>query len=208
MARPGRYRGRCGNLKAADGVYVISGNPRNISSAYGIWMAHFRHVWDLLSLENSAPCPRSPPPAQRAAKLGHSPASPDRGRRAEQRHPVTATWPPPPAVFSEVRPRTPPVILLVSTRPSDARHWGPRSPGVALQQLSATYPRWTYPRDRPAGRTRLTAGYVSGPLRRRRDDSSTLTNGTSAVARLLRCGFFSFPPFGRPSRVERAFRCP
>jgi predicted MPP superfamily phosphohydrolase len=164
------------DLRAPDGVYVISGNHEYIFG-YSTWMAHFAAL-GLLSLENR-----------------HVVLERDGGRlvlagitdRASRRrgHPVRDL-----AAVLEGAPTGVPVILL-DHQPSDARHAA--KSGVALQLSGHTHGGLIVGLDRLAARA--NAGYVSG---RYDVDGMTLyvNNGTA-----LWPGFAL--RLGRPSELTR-----
>ena len=164
------------DLRATDGVYVISGNHEYIFG-YSTWMAHFA-VLGLLSLENR-----------------HVVLDRDGGRlvlagitdRASRRrgHPVRDL-----AAVLEGAPAGAPVILL-DHQPSDARHAA--KSGVALQLSGHTHGGLIVGIDRLAARA--NAGFVSG---RYDVDGMTLyvNNGTA-----LWPGFAL--RLGRPSELTR-----
>jgi len=164
------------DLKAIDGVYVISGNHEYIFG-YSTWMAHFAAL-GLLSLENR-----------------HLILDRDGGRlvlagitdRASRRtgHPVRDL-----AAVLESAPNGVPVILL-DHQPSDARHAAKL--GVALQLSGHTHGGLILGIDRLAARA--NAGFVSG---RYDVDGMTLyvNNGTA-----LWPGFAL--RLGRPSELTR-----
>ena len=164
------------DLRAADGVYVISGNHEYIFG-YSTWMAHFAAL-GLLSLENR-----------------HLVLDRDGGQlvfagmtdRASRRrgHPVRDL-----GKVLEGAPAGAPVILL-DHQPSDARHAA--KSGVALQLSGHTHGGLIVGIDRLAARA--NAGYVSG---RYDVDGMTLyvNNGTA-----LWPGFAL--RLGRPSELTR-----
>jgi uncharacterized protein len=164
------------DLKAADGVYVISGNHEYIFG-YSVWMAHFAAL-GLLSLEDS-----------------HIVLDRDGGKlilagitdRASRRggHPVRDL-----AAVLEGVPEGAPIILL-DHQPSDARNAA--ALGVALQLSGHTHGGLILGIDRLAARA--NAGYVSG---RYDVDGMTLyvNNGTA-----LWPGFAL--RLGRPSELTR-----
>ena len=164
------------DLRARDGVYVISGNHEFIFG-YDTWMAHFAAL-GLLSLENR-----------------HVVLDRDGGQlvlagitdRASRRrgHPVRDL-----AAVLEGAPRGAPVILL-DHQPSDARHAA--KSGVALQLSGHTHGGLIVGIDRLAARA--NAGFVSG---RYDVDGMTLyvNNGTA-----LWPGFAL--RLGRPSELTR-----
>jgi uncharacterized protein len=164
------------DLKATDGVYVISGNHEYIFG-YGTWMAHFAAL-GLLSLENKhIVLDRS------GGKLVLAGIT-DRASR-HQGHPVRDLV----AVLGGA-PKGAPVILL-DHQPSDARHAAKL--GVALQLSGHTHGGLIRGIDRLAARA--NAGYVSG---RYDVDGMTLyvNNGTA-----LWPGFAL--RLGRPSELTR-----
>ena len=164
------------DLKATDGVYVISGNHEYIFG-YSTWMTHFASL-GLLSLENR-----------------HIVLNRDGGKlvlagitdRASRRrgHTVRDL-----AAVLEGTPKGVPVILL-DHQPSDARHAAKL--GVALQLSGHTHGGLILGIDRLA--SRANAGYVSG---RYDVDGMTLyvNNGTA-----LWPGFAL--RLGRPSELTR-----
>jgi predicted MPP superfamily phosphohydrolase len=164
------------DLRATDGVYVISGNHEFIFG-YSAWMAHFATL-GLLSLENR-----------------HIVLERDGGRlvlagltdRASRRrgHPVRDL-----AAVLEGAPESAPVILL-DHQPSDARNAA--KSGVALQLSGHTHGGLIVGLDRLAAPA--NAGFVSG---RYDVDSMTLyvNNGTA-----LWPGFAL--RLGRPSELTR-----
>lgn len=163
------------DLKANDGVYVISGNHEYIFG-YDTWMAHFTAL-GLLSLENS-----------------HIVLDRDGGRlvlagitdRASRRTGHVRDL----AAVLERAPEGVPVILL-DHQPSDARHSA--ALGVALQLSGHTHGGLILGIDRLAARA--NAGFVSG---RYDVDGMTLyvNNGTA-----LWPGFAL--RLGRPSELTR-----
>jgi uncharacterized protein len=164
------------DLKAPDGVYVISGNHEYIFG-YSTWMAHFAAL-GLLSLENR-----------------HIVLDRDDGKlvlagitdRASRR---TGSPARDLAAILEGAPKGVPVILL-DHQPSDARYAAAR--GVALQLSGHTHGGLILGIDRLAARA--NAGYVSG---RYDVDGMTLyvNNGTA-----LWPGFAQ--RLGRPSELTR-----
>jgi predicted MPP superfamily phosphohydrolase len=164
------------DLKAPDGVYVISGNHEYIFG-YSTWMAHFAAL-GLLSLENR-----------------HIVLDRDDGKlvlagitdRASRR---TGSPARDLAAILEGAPKGVPVILL-DHQPSDARYAAAR--GVALQLSGHTHGGLILGIDRLAARA--NAGYVSG---RYDVDGMTLyvNNGTA-----LWPGFAL--RLGRPSELTR-----
>ena len=164
------------DLKAPDGVYVISGNHEYIFG-YSAWMAHFAAL-GLLSLENR-----------------HIVLDRDDGKlvlagitdRASRR---TGSPARDLAAILEGAPKGVPVILL-DHQPSDARYAAAR--GVALQLSGHTHGGLILGIDRLAARA--NAGYVSG---RYDVDGMTLyvNNGTA-----LWPGFAL--RLGRPSELTR-----
>ena len=164
------------DLKAPDGVYVISGNHEYIFG-YSTWMAHFAAL-GLLSLENR-----------------HIVLDRDDGKlvlagitdRASRRTGSSARDL---AAILEGAPKGVPVILL-DHQPSDARYAAAR--GVALQLSGHTHGGLILGIDRLAARA--NAGYVSG---RYDVDGMTLyvNNGTA-----LWPGFAL--RLGRPSELTR-----
>jgi uncharacterized protein len=131
------------DLKAADGVYVISGNHEYIFG-YSTWMAHFAAL-GLLSLEN-----RHIVLDRNGGKLVLAGIT-DRASR-HTGHPVRDL-----ASVLEGAPKGAPVILL-DHQPSDARHAAKL--GVALQLSGHTHGGLILGIDRLAARA--NAGYVSG----------------------------------------------
>ena len=140
------------DLKATDGVYVISGNHEYIFG-YSTWMAHFAAL-GLLSLEN-----RHIVLDRDGGKLVLAGITDRASRRTG--HPVRDL-----AAVLEGAPKGAPVILL-DHQPSDARNAAKL--GVALQLSGHTHGGLD-PGDRPAGRTRQRR-LRFGSLRRRRDDA-------------------------------------
>ena len=164
------------DLKATDGVYVISGNHEYIFG-YGTWMAHFAAL-GLLSLEN-----RHIVLDRNGSKLVLAGITDRASRRTG--HPVRDL-----AAVLEGAPEGVPVILL-DHQPSDARHAAKL--GVALQLSGHTHGGLILGIDRLAARA--NAGYVSG---RYDVDGMTLyvNNGTA-----LWPGFAL--RLGRPSELTR-----
>ncbi len=164
------------DLKATDGVYVISGNHEYIFG-YGTWMAHFAAL-GLLSLENRhIVLDRSGGKLVLAGITDR--ASHHRGHSVRDL-----------AAVLEGAPAGVPVILL-DHQPSDARHAAKL--GVALQLSGHTHGGLILGIDRLAARA--NAGYVSG---RYDVDGMTLyvNNGTA-----LWPGFAL--RLGRPSELTR-----
>ena len=164
------------DLKAADGVYVISGNHEYIFG-YSMWMAHFAAL-GLLSLEN-----RHIVLDRDGSKLVFAGITDRASRRIE--HPARDL-----AAVLEGAPKGVPVILL-DHQPSDARHAA--NLGVALQLSGHTHGGLILGIDRLAARA--NAGFVSG---RYDVDGMTLyvNNGTA-----LWPGFAL--RLGRPSELTR-----
>jgi len=164
------------DLKATDGVYVISGNHEYIFG-YSTWMAHFAEL-GLLSLEN-----RYIVLDRGGSKLVLAGIT-DRASR-HTRHLVRDL-----AAVLEGAPKGAPVILL-DHQPSDARNAAKL--GVALQLSGHTHGGLILGIDRLAARA--NAGYVSG---RYDVDGMTLyvNNGTA-----LWPGFAL--RLGRPSELTR-----
>jgi hypothetical protein len=164
------------NLKATDGVYVISGNHEYIFG-YGTWMAHFAEL-GLLSLEN-----RYIVLDRGGSKLVLAGIT-DRASR-HTGHLVRDL-----AAVLEGAPKGAPVILL-DHQPSDARNAAKL--GVALQLSGHTHGGLILGIDQLAARA--NAGYVSG---RYDVDGMTLyvNNGTA-----LWPGFAL--RLGRPSELTR-----
>jgi predicted MPP superfamily phosphohydrolase len=164
------------DLKATDGVYVISGNHEYIFG-YSTWMAHFAEL-GLLSLEN-----RYIVLDRGGSKLVLAGIT-DRASR-HTRHLVRDL-----AAVLEGAPKGAPVILL-DHQPSDARNAAKL--GVALQLSGHTHGGLILGIDRLAARA--NAGYVSG---RYDVDGMTLyvNNGTG-----LWPGFAL--RLGRPSELTR-----
>lgn len=164
------------DLRAADGVYVISGNHEYIFG-YSTWMAHFAAL-GLLSLEN-----RLVVLERDGGKLVLAGITDRASRR--RGHPVRDL-----AAVLEGAPAGAPVILL-DHQPSDARHAA--KSGVALQLSGHTHGGLILGLDRLAARA--NAGYVSG---RYDVDGMTLyvNNGTA-----LWPGFAL--RLGRPSELTR-----
>jgi uncharacterized protein len=164
------------DLKATDGVYVISGNHEYIFG-YSTWMAHFAAL-GLLSLEN-----RHIVLDRNGGKLVLAGITDRASRRTG--HPVRDL-----AAVLEGAPKGVPVILL-DHQPSDARHAAKL--GVALQLSGHTHGGLILGLDRLAARA--NAGYVSG---RYDVDGMTLyvNNGTA-----LWPGFAL--RLGRPSELTR-----
>jgi uncharacterized protein len=164
------------DLKATDGVYVISGNHEYIFG-YSTWMAHFAAL-GLLSLEN-----RHIVLDRAGSKLVLAGITDRASRRTG--HPVRDL-----AAVLEGTPKGVPVILL-DHQPSDARHAAKL--GVALQLSGHTHGGLILGIDRLAARA--NAGYVSG---RYDVDGMTLyvNNGTA-----LWPGFAL--RLGRPSELTR-----
>jgi uncharacterized protein len=131
------------DLKATDGVYVISGNHEYIFG-YSIWMAHFAEL-GLLSLEN-----RHIVLDRNGGRLILAGIT-DRASR-HRGHPVRDL-----AALLEGAPEGVPVILL-DHQPSDARRSA--ALGVALQLSGHTHGGLILGIDRLAARA--NAGYVSG----------------------------------------------
>ena len=164
------------DLKATDGVYVISGNHEYIFG-YGAWMAQFAAL-GLLSLEN-----RHIVVDRNGGTLVLAGITDRASRRGG--HPVRDLA----AVLRGI-PEGAPVILL-DHQPSDARHAAEL--GVALQLSGHTHGGLIWGIDRLAARA--NAGYVSG---RYDVDGMTLyvNNGTA-----LWPGFAL--RLGRPSELTR-----
>jgi predicted MPP superfamily phosphohydrolase len=164
------------NLKATDGVYVISGNHEYIFG-YSAWMAHFAAL-GLLSLEN-----RHIVLDRNGGRLVLAGIT-DRASRRTGHHVRDL------GAVLEDAPRGAPVILL-DHQPSDARHAA--ALGVALQLSGHTHGGLIIGIDRLAARA--NAGYVSG---RYDVDGMTLyvNNGTE-----LWPGFAL--RLGRPSELTR-----
>ena len=164
------------DLKATDGVYVISGNHEYIFG-YSTWMAHFAAL-GLLSLEN-----RRIVLARNGGQLVLAGITDRASRRT--RHPVRDL-----AAVLEGSPKGVPIILL-DHQPSDARHAAALD--VALQLSGHTHGGLILGIDRLAARA--NAGYVSG---RYEVDGMTLyvNNGTA-----LWPGFAL--RLGRPSELTR-----
>ena len=164
------------DLKATDGVYVISGNHEYIFG-YSTWMAHFAAL-GLLSLEN-----RRIVLDRNGGKLVLAGITDRASRR--RGHTVRDL-----AAVLEGAPKGVPVILL-DHQPSDARHAAKL--GVALQLSGHTHGGLILGIDRLAARA--NAGYVSG---RYDVDGMTLyvNNGTG-----LWPGFAL--RLGRPSELTR-----
>jgi predicted MPP superfamily phosphohydrolase len=164
------------DLKATDGVYVISGNHEYIFG-YSTWMAHFCTL-GLLSLEN-----RHIVLERNSGKLVLAGITDRASRRTG--HPVRDL-----AAVLEGAPKSVPVILL-DHQPSDARYAAKL--GVALQLSGHTHGGLILGIDRLAARA--NAGYVSG---RYDVDGMTLyvNNGTA-----LWPGFAL--RLGRPSELTR-----
>jgi predicted MPP superfamily phosphohydrolase len=164
------------NLKATDGVYVISGNHEYIFG-YSAWMAHFAAL-GLLSLEN-----RHIVLDRNGGRLVLAGIT-DRASRRTGHHVRDL------GAVLEDAPRGAPVILL-DHQPSDARHAA--ALGVALQLSGHTHGGLIIGIDRLAARA--NAGYVSG---RYDVDGMTLyvNNGTA-----LWPGFAL--RLGRPSELTR-----
>jgi uncharacterized protein len=164
------------DLKATDGVYVISGNHEYIFG-YSTWMAHFAAL-GLLSLEN-----RRIVLERNGGKLVLAGITDRASRR--RGHTVRDL-----AAVLEGTPKDVPVILL-DHQPSDARHAAKL--GVALQLSGHTHGGLILGIDRLAARA--NAGYVSG---RYDVDGMTLyvSNGTG-----LWSGFAL--RLGRPSELTR-----
>ena len=164
------------DLKATDGVYVISGNHEYIFG-YRTWMAKFAAL-GLLSLEN-----RHVVLDRKGAKLVLAGITDRASRRTSC--PVRDL-----AAVLEGSPKGVPVILL-DHQPSDARHSA--ALGVALQLSGHTHGGLILGIDRLAARA--NAGYVSG---RYDVDGMTLyvNNGTA-----LWPGFAL--RLGRPSELTR-----
>jgi predicted MPP superfamily phosphohydrolase len=162
-------------LKAADGVYVISGNHEYIFG-YSTWMAHYAEL-GLKSLEN-----RHIVLDRDGGKLVLAGITDRASRRTG--HPRDL------AAILEGAPKGAPVILL-DHQPSDARHAAEL--GVALQLSGHTHGGMIWGIDRLAARA--NAGYVSG---RYDVDGMTLyvNNGTA-----LWPGFAL--RLGRPSELTR-----
>jgi predicted MPP superfamily phosphohydrolase len=164
------------DLKATDGVYVISGNHEYIFG-YSTWMAHFAAL-GLLSLEN-----RRIVLERHAGKLVLAGITDRASRR--RGHTIRDL-----AAVLEGTPKDVPVILL-DHQPSDARHAAKL--GVALQLSGHTHGGLILGIDWLAARA--NAGYVSG---RYDVDGMTLyvSNGTA-----LWPGFAL--RLGRPSELTR-----
>jgi uncharacterized protein len=164
------------DLKATDGVYVISGNHEYIFG-YSTWMAHFAAL-GLLSLENRHIV------LDRNGGMLVLAGITDRASRRTG-HPVRDL-----AAVLEGAPKGVPVILL-DHQPSDARYAA--ALGVALQLSGHTHGGLILGIDRLAARA--NAGYVSG---RYDVDGMTLyvNNGTA-----LWPGFAL--RLGRPSELTR-----
>jgi predicted MPP superfamily phosphohydrolase len=164
------------DLKASDGVYVVSGNHEYIFG-YGMWMAHFAAL-GLLSLEN-----RHIVLDRNGGKLVIAGITDQASRR--RGHHVRDL-----AAVLEGAPKDAPVILL-DHQPSDARHAAKL--GVSLQLSGHTHGGLILGIDRLAARA--NAGYVSG---RYDVDGMTLyvNNGTA-----LWPGFAL--RLGRPSELTR-----
>jgi predicted MPP superfamily phosphohydrolase len=164
------------DLKATDGVYVISGNHEYIFG-YSTWMEHFAEL-GLLSLEN-----RRIVLDRNGGKLVLAGITDRASRRGG--HTVRDL-----AAVLEGAPKGVPVILL-DHQPSDARHAAKL--GVALQLSGHTHGGLILGIDRLAARA--NAGYVSG---RYDVDGMTLyvNNGTA-----LWPGFAL--RLGRPSELTR-----
>jgi predicted MPP superfamily phosphohydrolase len=164
------------DLKATDGVYVISGNHEYIFG-YSTWMAHFAAL-GLLSLEN-----RHIVLDRNGGKLVVAGITDRASRRTG--HPVRDL-----AAVLDGAPKGVPIILL-DHQPSDARHAAKL--GVALQLSGHTHGGLILGLDRLAARA--NAGYVSG---RYDVDGMTLyvNNGTA-----LWPGFAL--RLGRPSELTR-----
>jgi predicted MPP superfamily phosphohydrolase len=164
------------DLKATDGVYVISGNHEYIFG-YSTWMAYFAAL-GLLSLEN-----RRIVLARNGGQLVLAGITDRASRRT--RHPVRDL-----AAVLEGSPKGVPIILL-DHQPSDARHAAALD--VALQLSGHTHGGLILGIDRLAARA--NAGYVSG---RYDVDGMTLyvNNGTA-----LWPGFAL--RLGRPSELTR-----
>lgn len=164
------------DLRAADGVYVISGNHEYIFG-YSTWMAHFAAL-GLLSLENGHIVLE-----RNGGKLVIAGIT-DRASRRGGHHVRDL------ATVLEGAPKDVPVILL-DHQPSDARHAAKL--GVALQLSGHTHGGLILGIDRLAARA--NAGYVSG---RYAVDGMTLyvNNGTA-----LWPGFAL--RLGRPSELTR-----
>jgi predicted MPP superfamily phosphohydrolase len=165
------------DLKATDGVYVISGNHEYIFG-YSLWMARFAEL-GLLSLED-----RSVVVERNGGRLAVAGIT-DRASRYRGQHPVRDL-----AATLEGVPNGVPVILL-DHQPSEARHAAKR--GVALQLSGHTHGGLILGIDRLAARA--NAGFVSG---RYDVDGMTLyvNNGTG-----LWPGFAL--RLGRPSELTR-----
>jgi predicted MPP superfamily phosphohydrolase len=164
------------DLKATDGIYVISGNHEYIFG-YSAWMAHFAAL-GLLSLEN-----RHIVLDRNGGKLVLAGITDRASRRSG--HPVRDL-----SAVLEGAPKGVPIILL-DHQPSDARHAAKL--GVALQLSGHTHGGLILGLDRLAARA--NAGYVSG---RYDVDGMTLyvNNGTA-----LWPGFAL--RLGRPSELTR-----
>jgi predicted MPP superfamily phosphohydrolase len=164
------------NLKATDGVYVISGNHEYIFG-YDTWMAHFAAL-GLLSLEN-----RHIVLDRNGGRLVFAGIT-DRASR-NRGHPMRDL-----GAVLEGAPKGAPIVLL-DHQPSDARHAA--ALGVALQLSGHTHGGLILGIDRLAARA--NAGYVSG---RYDVDGMTLyvNNGTA-----LWPGFAL--RLGRPSELTR-----
>ncbi|QPF95113.1 metallophosphoesterase [Bradyrhizobium commune] len=165
------------DLKATDGVYVISGNHEYIFG-YSAWMARFAEL-GLLSLENS-----SIVLDRGGGKLAVAGIT-DRASRRSGQHPVRDLA----AVLQGVLSGVP--IILLDHQPSDARHAAKL--GVALQLSGHTHGGLILGIDRLAAPA--NAGFVSG---RYDVDGMTLyvNNGTG-----LWPGFAL--RLGRPSELTR-----
>jgi predicted MPP superfamily phosphohydrolase len=163
------------DLKAIDGVYVISGNHEYIFG-YSTWMAYFAEL-GLLSLEN-----RHIVLDRAGGKLVLAGITDRASRRTGQVRDLSAVL--------EGSPKGVPVILL-DHQPSDARNAAKL--GVALQLSGHTHGGLIWGFDRLAARA--NAGYVSG---RYDVDGMTLyvNNGTA-----LWPGFAL--RLGRPSELTR-----
>ncbi len=127
------------DLKATDGVYVISGNHEYIFG-YSTWMAHFAAL-GLLSLEN-----RHIVLDRNGSKLVLAGITDRASRRTG--HPVRDLA----AILEGV------TVILLDHQPSDARHAAKL--GVALQLSGHTHGGLILGIDRLAARA--NAGYVSG----------------------------------------------
>ena len=140
------------DLKATDGVYVISGNHEYIFG-YSTWMAHFAEL-GLLSLEN-----RHIVLDRNGGKLVLAGIT-DRASR-HRGHPVRDL-----AAVLEGAPEGAPRHPARSSAERRAAFCGARRGSSTIR----THARRIDPRDRPAGRTRQRR-LRFGSLRRRRDDA-------------------------------------